>query len=354
MPSLKPWVKHAGGAKLAKTTVGIINVTGYAGAELARLLLHHPGVELTSVSARSVAGKGLIEVFPHLGSSRLSIGSSVEPADIVFCALPHKESSLEVIPLLEKGVRVIDLSADFRLSDPTLYESWYGFRHPRPDLLNQAVFGLTELYRDKVKGASLVANPGCYPTGAILALAPAVRAGLVTKRVIIDSKSGLSGAGRSLSLNTHFAEADEDTAAYALNGHRHLPEISQELGKLMGAPVEITFVPHLVPMTRGILTTAYAPLSDGVDQSQILDAYRQFYAADPFVRVVADAPHTKNTSGSNMCHVYPVIDSRTRWLIAVSAIDNLVKGAAGQAVQNMNVMLGLDETVGLETSAIWP
>ena len=342
------------GAKLAKTTVGIINVTGYAGAELARLLLHHPGIELSMVSSRSAAGKTLAEVFPHLAASQLTITGVVNPAEIIFSALPHKESAQELIPFLEKGTRVIDLSADFRLSDPALYEEWYGYEHPGPELLNDAVFGLTELYRKEIKGARLVANPGCYPTGAILALAPAVKAGLVDNRFIIDSKSGLSGAGRSLSLNTHFAEADEDAAAYALNGHRHLPEISQELGRLAGGPVDVTFVPHLVPMSRGILTTAYAPLSNVVSQSEILDAYEKFFEAESFVRVVAGAPHTKNTRGSNMCHVYPAVDSRSGWLVAISALDNLVKGAAGQAVQNMNVMLGLNETTGLESSAIWP
>ncbi len=337
---------------MSKTRVGIINVTGYAGVELARILSRHPGVTLTSVSGRSAAGKKLGEVFPHL-EIELAIGSELGEVDIAFSALPHKESAAEVIPLLRKEVRVIDLSADFRLNDPALYPTWYGFSHPAPDLLGEAAFGLTEFYRSKIASAQLIANPGCYPTGAILALAPAIKAGLVSNRFIVDSKSGVSGAGRSLSLGTHFAEANENVTAYALDGHRHLPEISQELSKLGGSSAEVTFVPHLIPMTRGILTTAYATLSRQIEPAELRRIYAEFYKNEPFVRVTSAPPQTKHTWGSNMCLVYPSLDPRTGTIIAVSALDNLVKGAAGQAVQNMNVMLGLDEGMGL-TATIWP
>ena len=339
---------------MIKTRVGIINVTGYAGVELARLLASHPGVTLTSVSGRSAAGKRLAEVFPHLAGIELMVDSELDEVDIAFSALPHKESAAELLPLLKRGIRVIDLSADFRLNDPAEYPTWYGFSHPAPELLKKATFGLTELNRSKIAQSQLVANPGCYPTGAILALAPAVKAGLVSNRFIIDSKSGVSGAGRSLSLSTHFAEADENVVAYALDGHRHLPEIVQELSKLQASPIEVSFVPHLIPMTRGILTTAYASITHSIEPAELRHIYTDFYKNESFVRVAPAPPHTKHTLGSNLCLVYPSLDARTGTLIAISTLDNLVKGAAGQAVQNMNVMLGLDERLGLSNTAIWP
>jgi N-acetyl-gamma-glutamyl-phosphate reductase len=340
---------------MAKTRVGIINVTGYAGAELARLLSGHPGVALVSVSGRSAVGKKLGEVFPHLADIDLTIGSEVKDVAVAFSALPHRESAAEVIPLLNLGVRVVDLSADFRLKDASLYPAWYGFTHPAPDFLQEAVFGLTELYRPAIRKARLVANPGCYPTSAILALAPAIRAGLVGEDIIVDSKSGVSGSGRSLSLATHYAEATDDVAAYALEGHRHLPEITQELAATRpGFEPRVTFVPHLVPMTRGILSTVYAPLKGKIETTEIEQLYLDFYKAEPFVRVTTTPPHTKHTWGSNMCLIYPAVDARTNRLIVISTLDNLVKGAAGQAIQNMNLMLGLPETTGLEMPAVWP
>jgi N-acetyl-gamma-glutamyl-phosphate reductase len=269
--------------------------------------------------------------------------------------MPHKESAKEVIPLLEHGIKVVDISADFRLKDASEYQQWYGFTHPAPKLLAEAVYGVPELYRPQIASAKLVANPGCYPTAAILALAPALKASLIAPDIIIDSKSGVSGAGRTLSLQTHFAEANEDTSAYALEGHRHLPEITQELKLLSGGKsLSVSFVPHLVPMTRGILTTCYAPLLSGKDEKKLKELYRDFYKNEPFVRVVDAPPHTKHTLGSNFCLVYPTIDQRTGRLIVISCIDNLVKGAAGQAIQNMNLMLGLPETSGLGALAIYP
>jgi len=346
---------------MKKNKAGIINVTGYAGVELARLLSQHPQVELVSVTGRSTAGKRLDEVFPHLTGSNLVIEAGLGDVDLAFSAMPHKESAAEVLPLLERGIKVVDISADFRLKDADKYPEWYGFTHPTPQTLEQAVYGLPELHRRQITTARLVANPGCYSTGAILALAPAVEEkGLVGNHAIIDSKSGISGAGRTLNLKTHFAEANEDVAAYALGGHRHLPEIIQELNLLQPEqPSSVTFVPHLIPMTRGILTTCYAPLTGGIaadkrGEAEIRQIYLDFYKDEPCVRVTTSPPHTKHTLGSNLCLVYPTIDTRTGRLIVISCIDNLVKGAAGQAIQNMNLMLGLPETTGLEALAIYP
>jgi len=346
---------------MAKTRVGIINVTGYIGVELARLLYQHPQVELISVTGRSAAGQRLGTVFPHLASLDLTIEAELGDVELVFSAMPHKESAKEVIPLLNNSIKVVDISADFRLKDAAEYQHWYGFSHPTPQLLAQAVYGLTELYRSQVASAQLVANPGCYPTGAILALAPAVKARLIELNIIIDSKSGVSGAGRTISLQTHFSEANEDVAAYALEGHRHLPEITQELKQLCPEqPPSVTFVPHLVPMTRGILATCYAPLASGKlaagkkGEEELRQLYLDFYKDEPFVRTVDFPPHTKHTWGNNLCLVYPTIDHRTGRLIVISCIDNLIKGGVGQAIQNMNLMLGLPETTGLEALAIYP
>ncbi len=342
---------------MKKTRAGIINVTGYAGVDLARLLYRHPAVELVSVTGRSAAGKKLADVFPHLAEIDLTIETRLGEVDIAFSAMPHKESAEEIIPLVRQGIKVIDISADFRLKEAEKYPEWYGFTHPAPELLEQAVYGLPELYRSSVAGAQLVANPGCYPTSAILALAPAAREGLIEPGIIIDSKSGVSGAGRTLSLNTHYAEANEDVSAYALGGHRHLPEIIQELGLLRaGWSPTVTFVPHLIPMTRGILSTCYCQLTGGnrKDEKEIRRLYRDFYRSEPFVHVVDAPPHTKHTSGNNLCLVYPTVDRRTGRLIIVSCLDNLVKGAAGQALQNMNLMLEIEETAGLETLSVYP
>lgn len=345
---------------MGKTKAGIINVTGYAGVELVRLLYGHPEIEIASVTGRSAAGEKLGKVFPHLSNIDLTIESGLGEIDIAFSALPHKESAGEIIPLREKGIKVVDISADFRLREARVYPEWYGFTHQAPDLLAESVYGLPELHREEIAKSSIVANPGCYPTGAILALAPAVREGLVEPGIIIDSKSGVSGAGRKLSLTTHFSEVNDDVSAYSLGGHRHLPEISQELGQLGLETPKITFVPHLIPMTRGILTTAYATLAPGKTTAgekgiaELRQLYQDFYRNEPFVQITEAPPHTKQTRGSNYCLVFPTIDERTGRLVVISAIDNLVKGAAGQAIQNMNLMLGLPETAGLEALAVFP
>jgi len=334
--------------------VGIINVTGYTGVELARLLHQHPKVELASVTGRSTAGQKLGDVFPHLADIDLTIEAELGDVELAFSAMPHKDSAREVIPLISKGIKVVDISADFRLKDASEYQRWYGFSHPSPQLLKEAVYGLPELHRAQVAKAKLVANPGCYPTGAILALAPAVKAKLIGPEIVIDSKSGISGSGRSLSLDTHYSEVNEDTSAYALEGHRHLPEITQELTLVNPQSFSITFVPHLVPMTRGILSTCYAPLAKKIGEKELRKLYTDFYKDEPFVRVTDSPPHTKHTWGNNNCLVYPVTDPRTNRLVVVSVIDNLVKGAAGQAIQNMNIMLGIPETTGIESLAIYP
>jgi len=341
--------------------VGIINVTSYSGSELVRLLHAHNGVSIESVTGRSSAGKRLSEVFPHLSSVDMDIEPEVgKSIDLAFSALPHKASAEVVIPLLNSGIKVVDISADFRLKDPNDYRTWYGTEHLAPNLLKTAVYGLTEIHRREISLASLVANPGCYPTGAILALAPAVKEGLIEPDVVIDSKSGLSGAGRSLGLDYHFSEANDNLKAYSVDGHRHLPEITQELSMFAGSKVNVTFLPHLVPVTRGILSSCYALLNESVfpnmdtAKSKVVDVYRQFYKGEPFVHVVNEPPQTKQTWGSNICYIYPTVDVRTGRLIVVSCLDNLVKGAAGQAIQNMNVMYKMPEIEGLESLAVYP
>ncbi len=347
---------------MARIRAGIVNVTGYIGIELARILHQHPTVELVSVTGRSAAGKNLVDVFPHFCSGGYAIETELDSSiDVAFSAMPHK-GSVDVVPeLLHKGVKTIDVSADFRLKDASEYPNWYGFVHPLPELLGEAVYGLPELHRSDIVTASLVANPGCYSTGAILALAPAVKEGIICGDMIVDSKSGVSGSGRTLGLASHYSECNESAAAYALEGHRHLPEIKQELETLApGLALMVTFVPHLVPMTRGILTSCYARLKDGrlargsKGKEELRQLFSEFYAGAPFVRVVDEPPQTKRAWGSNFCFICPTIDLRTERLVVISCIDNLVKGGAGQAVQNMNLMLGLPEASGLEALAIYP
>lgn len=350
-------------------SVSILNVTSYTGLELLRLLSQHPQFVVTSVTARSAVGKRLYEVFPQLrGMSstqvnpQLVITEEPEMAELAFVCLPHAAAAESVMTLLERGTKVVDLSADFRLRDVALYEEWYKHTHPAPALLETAVYGLCERYRASIEGASLVANPGCYATAAILGLLPAFAAGIIGPDVIIDAKSGISGAGRSLSLGTHYAESNEDTSAYSLNGHRHLPEIMQELEAAAVVrensvqPLRITFVPHLIPMTRGILATCYADLDHerASTTAEVRSLYEEHYANEPFVQVVDQPPHTKWTYGNNQCLVYPMVDTRTRRLLVISCLDNLVKGAAGQAIQNANRLYGFPETTGLPAAPLYP
>ena len=340
--------------------VGIINVTGYAGAELARILYRHSEAEITSVTGRSAAGKRLPEVFPHLWQLDLPITQSVEGSvDVVFSALPSGASAEALAPLIESGVPAVDIAADFRLHDPIEFKRAYKVDHPASHLLEKAVYGLPEIHRESIKRATLVANPGCFPEAAILALAPAVRSELVVDDVVVDAKSGISGAGRGgLATNSmdHFAEANENVVVYGLDGHGHQPEIAQELAGLREAETaRVTFIPHRVPMTRGILTTCYARLHDeSIGKQAVREIYHEFYATEPFVRVTDTPPQTKQTTGSNLCFVYPTVDERAGRLVVVSCLDNLVKGAAGQAVQNMNLMFGIPEEEGLQQLALYP
>jgi N-acetyl-gamma-glutamyl-phosphate reductase len=342
-------------ARERKIPAAVVNGTGYGGVELLRLLARHPAFALVEVTARSEAGKPVAEVFPHLPELDLRFTERIERAEVVFVALPDHAAAELVPALLTEGRRVVDLSAAFRLRDAALYPRWYGYPHPAPALLASAVYGLPELTRAALREANLAACPGCYPTAAILALAPTLRAGMIAPDVIVDAKSGVSGAGRTLKLGMHFSEVNEDVSPYGLEGHRHRPEIAQELSAAAGGvPVTLTFTPHLIPMTRGILATCYGTLHDGVTAADVTEAYRAAYADEPFVRIAASAPHTKWTLGSNLCFVHPVVDAEAGRLVAVSALDNLGKGAAGQAVQCANIMCGLPETLGLPAEGVYP
>jgi N-acetyl-gamma-glutamyl-phosphate reductase len=339
-------------------SVGILNVSGYIGAETARILRRHPNVRVTSVTGRSAAGKPLAETFPHLAAYGIDVTEEVGDVDIVISALPHAAGAPALLPLIDKGIPIVDHTADFRLRSVSEFESWYRVTHPRPELLQESVYGLTELHRNDIPGARLVAAPGCFPTGAVLALAPAWREGLIGPDIVIDSKTGISGAGRSSDVLNSFSEANENVVPYALDGHRHMPEITQELVALCESPPpRITFVPHRIPMTRGILTTCYAQLAPGREDltlDQIRALYQDAYSSEPFVRVTTTPPETKQTLGSNLCLVHVTLDRHANRLIAISALDNLVKGGAGQGIQDMNLMLGLPETAGLDDIGVYP
>lgn len=337
--------------------VGIINVTGFAGMEAARLLWGHPQARISSVTGRSLAGKRLGELFPHLACyDDLVITEAIEgEVDVVFSAMPTAASAAACEPFVRKGIPVVDIAADFRLKDPAEFEAWMGQPHPAPDLLAQAVYGLPELNRDAIAASRLIANPGCYPAASILALAPAVAGGLVETQVIVDAKSGISGAGRATGGGYSYSDVNEDVSAYKIANHNHQPEIAQELAALREPPApRVTFVPHLVPMTRGIHATCYAPLRAGITDQDVQTVYRDFYCDAPFTRVVDTPPHTKHTFGSNMCLVHAAVDARNGMLVAIGVLDNLVKGAAGQAIENMNLMLGLPQTAGLDMPAVYP
>jgi N-acetyl-gamma-glutamyl-phosphate reductase len=329
--------------------VAVQNVTGYAGLGTAQLLLNHPEFRLVAVSGRGEAGKPLRAVFPFWSGPDLRIEEQVPAVDLVFCALPHGSAAAAVLPLYRQGAKIIDISADFRLRSPDVYQQWYG-AHPAPDLLAEAVYGLPEIHASALRGARLVGNPGCYPTAAILALAPAVQQGLLEPDITIDAKSGISGGGRSLTLNNHFSEVNEAVSAYGIQGHRHLAEMQQELELLAGQPLTIIFTPHIVPMTRGMLATCYARLRTPVTGADLMDLYRTYYRDAPFVRVMEQSPSTKWATGNNYCFVYPTLSHSGTHLVALSALDNLVKGAAGQAIQNANLVCGLPERTGLD----WP
>lgn len=330
----------------------VAGANGYAGMTLVNLLAHHPGVQLSQLTSRSFAGRPYSEVFPLL-ELKGEFQSELEPAglDVVFSCLPHNVGAGKATGWIAAGARVIDMSADFRLQDAKQYPVWYSQQHPAPALLAKAVFGLPELYERELKDAALVAVPGCYSTASILALAPAVAAGLVASDIVVDAKSGVSGAGRSPGIGVHFSEVNESVGAYAIGGHRHLAELTQELGKLSrNGDVQVTFVPHLIPMTRGILASCYFDLKGSV--AELEGAYREFYAGQPFTRVVDHTPATKLASHTNLCLVN--VSAQGKKAVVTAVLDNLLKGASGQGVECFNIAFGFERTTALEVRAQWP
>jgi N-acetyl-gamma-glutamyl-phosphate reductase len=348
-----------------KIRVAVVGASGYTGAELVRLLVCHPAVQISAMTADRKAGQNLGDVFPHLASAAKNAGLpglvSIDAVDwndidVAFLGLPHGTTQ-SVALALPRHLKIIDLSADFRLADPAAYAQWYGHPHQAPELQGEAVYGLTELARSRIRGARLVACPGCYPTSALLPLIPLVEAGLVdTGDIIIDAKSGVSGAGRAAKEATLFAEVAEGIHAYGIATHRHAPEIEQGLSAACGSDVVVNFTPHLMPMNRGILSTLYLRLANGATAEQARAALAERYAAEPFVRIVPEgvAPATRHVRGSNHCLIGVFADRLPGRVIVLSVIDNLVKGASGQAVQNMNLVCGLPETTGLEQQPLFP
>jgi N-acetyl-gamma-glutamyl-phosphate reductase len=335
--------------------VAIVGATGYAGAELVRILAGHPATELTVLTSRQYAGVRFDHVYPAMAGrvdlvcEEYSTDRICNDADIVFMALPHQLPMTFVPEIVNHGLKVIDLSADFRFKDAAVYEAAYQ-PHTSKALLKSSVYGLSEIYTEQIRAAMLVGNPGCYPTSVLLPLIPLIKQGLVDPETLVaDSKSGVSGAGRSPSLATHYCEVNESFKAYKVAAHRHNPEMDSVLSGEAQKPISITFVPHLVPMTRGMLTTLYATPLDTLTMQDVLDCYMTVYSRRPFIRLCPKdgLPDTLHVRGTNYCDIGFKLDERNNRLIIISAIDNLVKGAAGQAVQNMNLMLGLDETVGL-------
>ncbi|MEI6914283.1 MAG: N-acetyl-gamma-glutamyl-phosphate reductase [Armatimonadota bacterium] len=349
---------------MAQFRIGVVGATGYAGIELVRLLSRHPNAEITYLSSESQDGESLSNVYPHLtGYTDIDLHSfsaeeAIENCDLVFLARGNGWAMKHARALLDAGLNVIDIAADFRLENAEEWKAYYGAEHTAGDILDEAIYGLPEVHKDCIRQARLVANPGCYPTSAILGLAPAVAGRWIeTGDIIINSISGVSGAGRSRAEAAFlYGEVEQNFRAYGVGTHRHTPEIEQELTGLAGEDISVTFTPHLAPMTRGIHTTIYAELADGADEEDVRIAYEDFYQDSPFVRILpaGTLPETKQVLGSNYCFISPVLVERTRRLVVLCVIDNLVKGAAGQAIQNMNLMMDLDEKTGLDFPAIYP
>lgn len=347
-----------------KFRIAIAGASGYAGAELVRLAAAHPYFDITAVTSEKSAGQSVASVFPSLTGvvqhtfEALAPEALAERADALFLALPHTKSQEPVALCLKAGKLVVDLSADYRLKNVAAYEQWYQTPHAHPALLQEAVYGLPELHRSAIAKAQLVASPGCYPTAAILQLAPLFAKGLVQlDSIVIDAKSGVSGAGRSPALPYHFPEAHESLEPYKIGKHRHIPEIEQELSAVMGTPgaVTIAFTPHLVPMNRGILSTAYCKLKTEIKLPELRALYREFYKGERFIRLYEDiVPNPRYIKGSNFCDIGVYADQRAGWVVTVAAVDNLVKGAAGQAIQAMNLMMGIPEETGLSAPGSYP
>lgn len=347
-----------------KFRIAIAGASGYAGAELVRLAAAHPYFDIAAVTSEKSAGQSVASVFPSLTGvvqhtfEALAPETLAERADALFLALPHTKSQEPVALCMKAGKLVVDLSADYRLKNVAAYEQWYQMPHAHPALLQEAVYGLPELHRSAITKAQLVASPGCYPTAAILQLAPLFAKGLVQlDSIVIDAKSGISGAGRSPALPYHFPEAHESLEPYKIGKHRHIPEIEQELSGVMGAPgaVTIAFTPHLVPMNRGILSTAYCKLKTEIKLPELRALYREFYKGERFIRLYEDiVPNPRYIRGSNFCDIGVYADQRAGWVVTVAAVDNLVKGAAGQAIQAMNLMMGIPEETGLTAPGSYP
>ena len=339
---------------------GIVGASGYTGSELAGLLAGHPRVELSMVTSRQHAGKRLSDIHPHLNRIVDQVLQPAEallddPPDLVFLALPHAIAQDFVRPLYGKGVKIIDMSADFRLKSASVYKHWYATEHRAPELLNQAVYGLPELFRSNIRSSKLVANPGCYPTSVLLALAPLLKENLIqTDSIIIDSKSGATGAGIKPQASTHFSRVFGNFSAYGIGSHRHTPEIEQELSLLSGREISVQFTPHLLPIDRGILSAVYVRPAAPIHQNDLSDLYGRFYYKEKFIRICEAPPEIKHVRGSNYCNLYVKHDARTGNIIIISVLDNLVKGAAGQAVQNMNIMFNLKEDSGLLRLPVYP
>lgn len=341
--------------------IAVAGATGYTGGELLRLLTQHPLAEVVCVTSERSAGKALVEQHPFLkGHYNLSLESLnpekiADKADIVFVALAHTKAMKPVSELISAGKKVIDLSADYRLQSQDIYEKWYGLAHCEPPLLEKSVYGLPEIYRQDIVKGDLIANPGCYPTGALLPIYPFLKKGLVDTdhEIIIDAKSGVSGAGRVPGAKTHFPEANEGMKAYNIGSHRHLPEIEQEVARNASRPSKVLFAPHLLPVNRGILATIYLPLNRPLSKKQMGSVFK-IYQNEPFIRIVEDPPNINNVRGSNYCDIGFFETPTRKTAILVSAIDNLVKGAAGQAIQNMNLMMGWEETTGLSAPGFFP
>ncbi|MBZ9609295.1 N-acetyl-gamma-glutamyl-phosphate reductase [Clostridium estertheticum] len=341
---------------------GIMGATGYAGEQLTWLLYKHPEVNVEFYSYHNYAEMGYSDIYNNFYSYIDDICVDMETAisklsniNVLFIALPQGKAFKITEKALSLGVKVIDLGADFRLKFKEVYEQWYGVKHESEGLLASAVYGLTESNREAIKECNLLANPGCFPTATILALTPLLKNNLIDlKSIIVDAKSGVSGAGRSANISSLFTECNESIKAYAVASHRHTPEIEQELSKAACDDLMICFTPHLVPMNRGILSTCYGSLLKDVTTGELIDLYRDFYKEDYFVKIINGLPETRWVRGSDLCHIGIKVDKRTKRVIVISAIDNLIKGAAGQAVQNMNIMFGIDETRGLEIIAMAP
>jgi N-acetyl-gamma-glutamyl-phosphate reductase len=348
----------------AKKKIGVLGASGYTGADAVRLLARHPNAEITALTANTHAGKAMDEVFPHffmLDLPRLTEWEKVDwtKLDAVFCGLPHgtTQEIIAAVIAANPSIKILDMSADFRLRDMGVYAQWYGHEHRAPKLQGQAVYGLTEFYREQITGARLVACPGCYPTAALLALVPLAKAKLIdVDDIVIDAKSGVTGAGRGLKQSTMFSEAGEGLSPYSVGTHRHAPEIEQEIGVAVGSPtVAVNFTPHLIPMARGELCTSYVKLN-GASADDLRAVLEQVYRNEPFVHVTRKGvlPQTQNVRGSNYVQIGVFADRIKNRAIVISVLDNLVKGSAGQAIQNMNLMLGFPETMGLEQIALFP